>query len=146
MKNQAKRRPIMKPTPLHLSVQRDGEQTQTVTLEHDFATYLEGVLSDIQSWWTRRKKTGWPVMLADLEEGRVCELTAKSRGLFCHVEVLYALNGVNYTGLGYAKCSFDAFRIERGIGLALSRAIHDMLTTIILERCDQADKLEAVLA
>jgi hypothetical protein len=129
---------------MNLLVFREGGLKENVELENDMAAYLEGAYANVASAWKRRKSVPFPLFRHDLEQFVVYEVAAKSRGLFCHVEVdlIVGTNSPHHYGVGYAKCSFDAFRLNRGVSLALSRALEDILLTIAIERKRPAMKEE----
>lgn len=115
-----------------------------MTLKHELSRYLRAAYLFRSKGW--EKSVGYPFPVTPLRWNglRVTNLGGIARGNFTEVTVT-ALDHVvappsdHYEvvkGTGFAKRSFDVYRIERGVAIALDRALDDLLCGMVRREID----------
>lgn len=123
--------PVSSQSVLPLTVKVDtGLSFLSVRLKRPLGAYLMGAYLDRAKRYERNARRPFPVTIDRLWTWLDPYIDAETRGNFTRVSVEVSDATGLARGVGHAKRSFDQPRLERGIALALSRAIDDLICEV----------------
>jgi len=108
-------------------------RTERVELQHSLLAYLRGAYLERERSWKRVIKQPYPLPFERILYLEDLHVEGESRDPHTMVTVSGLDKRTLVYGVGFAKRSFDAPRIERGTSIALDRAIDDLIRKMAVQ-------------